>query len=146
MILLQTILNQIKLKDALFFHSVPLSQVQNVSIALVKAGRIRIPRDYLKFLGYSDGLSFQGIELFSCAPHERAGTVFNHPELLEYQTKYALGHFFAKRLVLGRGTEFLIAYNNDTKCYEVINRDALIVMLKFPRFEDLLYQILNGWA
>lgn len=141
--LLETTLTQIKMKDALFFHCVPLAQVQNVSIALVKSGRIRIPHGYLKFLSYSDGLVFNGIEFFSCATHERAGTVFAQPELLDYQTKYATGRFFAKRLVIGRGVEFLITYNGDTKCYELVNRDAMTVMLKLPRFEDLLYQLLG---
>ena len=142
MILLTTLMNQLKLKDATLFRSVTLSEAQAMSIALVKAGFKRIPRGYLRFLNLSDGLTWQGLELFGCAGHERVGTVFNQPNLLEYQTKYAQGVFFAHRLVLGRLTEALIAYNFDNHCYELIHRDSMLVMIKFPRFEDVLYQIL----
>ena len=142
MILMQTLLNQLKMKDALLFHSVTLTEAQAISISLVKAGFIRIPRGYLRFLSFSDGLAWNGVELFACIPHERAGTVFNQPDLLEYQTKYARGRFFAHRLILGRALESLICYDADNKCYELLNRDTLNTMLKFPRFEDMLYYLI----
>ena len=135
---------QAKMKDALLFHSATLTEAQAVSIALVKAGFPRIPRDYLKFWELSDGLLLDGLELFSCGIHERAGTVFNQPEILPYQTKYASGKFFSKRLILGRTTELLICYNAQNRCYELLNRNNLSVTLKFPRFEDLLYQLVLG--
>ena len=139
--LLSTLLTGVKIKGALLFPRVTLSEAQATSIALVKAGHIRIPRGYLSFLEYSDGFAWGDLELFCCGVHERAGTVFNQPELLAYQQKYATGHFFKQRLVLGRATESLICYNAQNKCYELIVRDGLQVMLKFPRFEDLLYQL-----
>ena len=142
MILLQTLLDQLKMKDALVFRSASVNEVQTTSISLVKAGFGRIPRGYLNFLNLSDGLSWNGVELFSCTPHERAGTVFNQPDLLEYQTKYAKGHFFNRRLVLGRTMEMLLCYSADTHCYEFVDRNSLSVVLKLPRFEDVLYRIM----
>lgn len=143
MTLLSMLLSQLKMKEALFFPKATLTEAQACSISLVKAGFGRIPRGYLNFLSYSDGLSFNGVEFFACGVHERAGTVFNHPDLLEYQTKYAKGRFFSKRLVLGRASESLICYNALAHCYELVNRESLLVMLKFPRFEDILYFIVN---
>ena len=143
MTLLQALLTQAKMQDALLFRSATLAEAQSLSIALVKAGFPRIPRDYLKFLELSDGLLWNELELFSCGTHERAGTVFNQPEILNYQTKYAVGQFFSKRLVLGRSTECLVCYEAQNRCYELIDRNSLSVMLKFPRFEDLLYQVMT---
>lgn len=142
MILLNSLLNQFKMKNALLFRGASLTEVQSVSISLVKAKFERIPRGYLKFLNLSDGMVWQDLELFGCVPHERAGTVFDQPDLLDYQTKYAQGHFFARRLILGRALESLICYNGETRCYELINRDSLLTTLQLPRFEDLLYQIM----
>lgn len=142
MILLNALINQLRMKDALLFRSANLTEAQAVSIGLVKAGFGRIPRGYLKFLNLSDGLVWQDLELFGCASHERAGTVFDQQNLLTYQSKYAQGRFFARRLVLGRLTEALICYNSENQCYELVNRDSLMIMLKFPRFEDILYQVI----
>ena len=101
------------------------------------------PAGIFKFLNLSDGLVWDGMELFSCTAHERAGTVFNHPTLVDYHAKYAKGLFFAKRLVLGRGTEFLVCYDSASHCYELVDRDSLKPMLKLPRFEDILFHVIN---
>ena len=143
MILLSTMLTQLKIKGALVFPPVSLTEAQAVSILLVKGGFPRIPRGYLSFLSQSDGLQYEGIEFFSCLTRERAGTVFNQPTLEGYQSKYATGRFFSSRLVLGRATECLICYNADSKCYELIQRDGLQVMLKFPRFTDIFYHLIQ---
>ena len=142
MILLKTLISQLKMKNALLFRGANLTEAQATSIMLVKSGSVRIPRGYLNFLNLSDGLVWNGLELFSCGLHERAGTVFDHPTLTDYHTKYAKGHFFSKRLVLGRGVEYLVCYNAENHCYELVDRDSLCIMLKLPRFEDILFQIL----
>ncbi len=143
MMLLSTLLIQLKMKGALVFPPVPLPVAQAISISLVKSGFPRIPRGYLMFLEQSDGLQFEGVEFFACLAHERAGTVFDQPTLEGYQTKYAKGKFFAERLVLGRATESLICYNAAGKYYELIHRDGLQVMLKFPRFMDVFYYLVQ---
>ena len=143
MMLLSTLLTQLKMQGASVFSPVSLAEAQAVSILLVKSGFPRIPRGYLSFLAHSDGLQYEGVEFFSCIAHERAGTVFNQPTLEGYQSKYATGRFFATRLILGRATECLICYNADNKCYELICRDGLQVMLKFPRFMDVFYYLMR---
>ena len=142
MILLQTILNQLKMKGAQLFRSITLNEGQAASIAMIKSGFIKIPRGYLNFLNLTDGLIWKNVEFFSCGQHERAGTVFNQPTLLEYHTKYAQGYFFKHRLVLGYGLERLFCYNAIDRSYEWVDRDSLEVILRLPRFEDLLYQII----
>ncbi|MBQ4471643.1 MAG: hypothetical protein II942_00130 [Alphaproteobacteria bacterium] len=142
MILLKTLMGQLRLRDALFFGGAPVNRVQSVSIALVRGGYPRIPRGYLNFLGYSDGLVWNGIELFSCSVHERAGTVFTQQDLLSYQEKYGLKKVFSKYLILGRSTEILICYDSMGKSYVLLDRSSLQTILKFPRFEDLLYHLI----
>lgn len=141
MMMLSALLVQLKMKGALVFPPVPLSSAQAVSILLVKAGRPRLPRGYLMFLEQSDGLQYEDLEFFACAAHDRAGTVFDQPTLESYQTKYADNPFFAHRLVLGRATESLICYHAEHKYYELIHRDGLQVVLKFPRFMDVFYYL-----
>ena len=144
MILIPALLTQLKMKGALVFPAATLTEAQAISILLVKSGFPRIPRGYLTFLEQSDGFQFEDVELFSCANHERAGTVFNQPTLEGYQTKYAKGNFFSSRLVLGRALESLVCYNAQNKCYELVDRDSLQVVLKFPRFVDMFYHLFGS--
>ena len=141
MILLKVLLENLKIKDATFFHRATVGEVQALSINLVRSGFIRVPRGYLNFLSLSDGLVWNGLELFSCGQHERSGTVFSQPDLFSYQTKYGLGQFFSKYLVLGRAPEYLICYVSTDKSYHLIDRWHLKTVLKFPRFSDLLYYL-----
>lgn len=143
MILLQTLVNQLKTKETVFFPAVGLNQAQSASVALVKAGRVRIPRGYLNFLTLTDGFACGDLEFFSCSSHERAGTVFDHPSLMGYHKQYATARFFAKRLVLGRCSEGLICYNAQNNTYELLDRNALLPIVALPRFEDMLYHLLN---
>jgi len=143
MMMLSSLLMQIKMKGALVFPPVALSSAQAVSIMLVKANHPRVPRGYLMFLEQSDGLQYDGLEFFSCAAHDRAGTVFEQPTLEAYQTKYADNPFFAHRLVLGRTMESLVCYHAQNKYYELIHRDGLQVILKFPRFMDVFYYLIK---
>ena len=98
MILVPTLLTQLKMQGAVVFNPATLTEVQAVSILLVKAGFPRIPRGYLTFLEQSDGLQFDEVEFFSCGSHERSGTVFNQPTLEGYQSKYAKGKFLRQDL------------------------------------------------
>ena len=143
MSLMQSLCDQLKLKNALLFPRTPMPQIQTTSINLVKAGFQRLPHGYIPFLQLADGLAWNGVELFSCAPHERAGTVFAQPDLLEYQQKYGLGKAFHDYLILGRATECLICYNGIEKNYQLLDRNTLRPILKFPRFQDVLYHIIT---
>ena len=143
MSLMQSLCEQLKLKNALLFPRASMPQIQTLSINLVKAGFTRIPHGYMTFLQVADGLTWNGVELFSCVPHERAGTVFAQPDLLDYQQKHGLGKAFKDYLILGRATECLICYHNIEKNYQLLDRNTLCVILKFPRFQDVLYHIIT---
>ena len=82
------------------------------------------------------------LECFCAGTHERSETVFNQPELLPYQEKYAVGKIFSKRLILGRKGEIWICYDTSCRCYLLLDRWSLETILQFPRFEDLLYYLL----
>ena len=144
MTLIQQLIEQLKLKKAQTFPCAALTQIQTTSIALVKAGFVKIPRGYTSFLQQTDGLSWNELELFSCVQHERTNTVFSQSDLLDYQQKYSLGRPFRNFLILGRATECLICYDHTQKNYLLLDRLSLAPILKFPRFQDLLYHILTS--
>lgn len=136
---INTILNTLYQNYAQFFSPAQMMDIQRTSISLVKKGWIQIPSDYIQFLHITDGLSWNGLELFSIHEHERRDSVFGQPTLLGYQTDYSLKQLFAKALIVGRFCEELILYRSDLKEYHIVGRYTFDVIIKLPRLTDVLH-------
>ncbi len=136
---LNVILNKLYQNYAQIFTPADMMTIQRMSISFVKSGWIQIPSDYVQFLTLSDGLCWNGIELFGICEHERRDTVFLHPTLKEKQEDKIFQKVFFKTLLVGRGPEELILYSNETHSYHIVDRDTLDVMVKLPRLADVLY-------
>ena len=139
MYLLRHLLDLMTQNYAMTFRPLNLAEIKRLSITLKKNKLGVIPSDYAFFLCWTDGLTWNGLELFSVYPHERSDTVYPQPTLLEAQQKSPLENAFPDRLVLGRCWEDLICYNSKTKLYEILNRFTYEPVLTFSRFVDLLY-------
>ena len=136
---INVILNKLYQNYAQVFAPQPMMTIQRTSIALVKKGYIQIPLDYVQFLMLSDGLSWNGVELFSIDPHERKDTVFFQPTLMGIQEELTLKKLYPKTLVVGIGPEELIVYFNETHAYHLLDRYTYETVVKLPRLSDVLY-------
>lgn len=136
---IQTIVNALYQNYAQVFAPAQMMDIQRTSISLVKKGWIQIPTDYIQFLSLTDGLSWNGVELFAIREHERRDSVFAQPTLLGYQEENSLKTLFPKALVIGRATEELIIYRGDLKEYHVLDRYTYEPVVKLPRLTDVLH-------
>ena len=136
---IQTIVNTLYQNYAQVFAPAEMMDIQRTSIALVKKGWVQIPSDYIQFLRLTDGLSWNGLELFSIKEHERRDCVFGQPTLLNYQTENSLKTLFPKALIIGRATEELIIYRTDLKEYHILDRYTYDPIIKLPRLTDVLH-------
>ena len=136
---IQTILNALYQNYAQVFAPSEMMDIQRTSITLVKKGWIQIPTDYIQFLRLTDGLSWNGLELFAIKEHERRDSVFAQPLLLNYQEEHSLKNIFPKALILGRATEELIIYRGDLKEYHIVDRNTYEPIIKLPRLTDVLH-------
>ena len=136
---IQTIVNTLYQNYAQVFAAAEMMDIQRTSIALVKKGWVQIPSDYIQFLRLTDGLSWNGLELFSIKEHERRDCVFGQPTLLNYQTENSLKTLFPKALIIGRATEELIIYRTDLKEYHILDRYTYDPIIKLPRLTDVLH-------
>lgn len=136
---INTILNNMYQHYALVFPPAELMEIQRVSIQLVKQGLIQIPNDYIQFLEITDGLSWNGLELFSIYEQERKDSVFPSVQLLSYQARQNLKGLFPKSLVLGFAPEQLILYEAPKKAYTIVDRYTYEPVVQLPRLADILY-------
>lgn len=139
MYLLRQLLDKMTQDYALTFRPLKLAEVKRLSITLKKNNLCIIPSDYANFLCWTDGLVWHDLELFSVYSYERPDTVYPHPTLLDIQKKHILEEAFPRKIVLGRGAENLICYDEKTKRYEILNRFTYQPVIQFPRFIDVLY-------
>ena len=136
---INTILNTMYQRYAMVFPPAAIMDIQRTSISLVKQGLIQIPTDYIQFLSVTDGLAWNGLELFSIYEHERKDCVFPGLQLQSYQATQNLKALYPKSLILGFAPEQLILYTAPQKEYLIINRYTFTPVVKLPRFADVLY-------
>ncbi|MGN0919585.1 MAG: hypothetical protein ACI4OR_02350 [Alphaproteobacteria bacterium] len=136
---LNTVLNNMYQAYALVFPPASIMEIQRTSIQLVKQGLIQIPADYIQFLSLTDGLNWNGLELFSIGQHERKDCVFPNLQLLPYQKTQELKPLFPKSLILGIGPEHFILYEAPKKEYVLLSRYTFVPVVRLPRFADVLY-------
>ena len=112
---INTILNNMYQHYAMFFPPATVMDIQRTSIQMVKQGLIQIPADYVQFLSITDGLNWNGLELFSIHEHERKDCVFPSLQLQSYQATQNLKALFPKSLILGFASEHFILYESSKK-------------------------------
>ena len=136
---IQTIVNTLYQNYAQVFAPAEMMDIQRTSIMLVKKGWIQIPVDYIQFLHLTDGLSWNGVELFAIHKHERRDSVFAQPTLMAYQEENSLKTLLPKALIVGRAVEELIVYRGDLKEYHILDRYTYEPVVKLPRLTDVLH-------
>ncbi len=136
---IQSIVNVLYQNYAQVFAPAQMMDIQRTSIVLVKKGWVQIPTDYIQFLRLTDGLSWNGLELFAIKEHDRRDSVFSQPTILNYQEENSLKSIFPKALILGRATEELIIYRSDLKEYHILDRYTYDPIVKLPRLTDVLH-------
>ena len=136
---INTVLNNMYQNYAMVFSPASIMDIQRTSIAMVKQGFVQIPSDYIQFLGITDGLVWNGLELFSIHEYERKDCVFPNIKLMPYQLSQNLKNLYPKSLILGFAPEHFILYESLKKEYVIIDRYTFAPVVELPRLVDVLY-------
>lgn len=128
---------------AIVFPPVDAKTVQQASVKLVKSGVTPIPLDYVSFLSLTNGLSWNGMELFSLNNIERAKGAFHHPGIMDNFSFCQNNALMKRKLLLGYGWETLIVYDFAQKEYQLVDRYTYRVILSFPTFIEFLNHIIK---
>ncbi len=114
-------------------------EINNVFFGLLQNGYGRLPADYRSFLMMTDGLFWNGLELFATREHERENGAYFHRGILQQQALFAANPAMHKKIILGIAPEEIIIYDSLRKEYQIIDRYSYTVFIKFPGFADILY-------
>ena len=123
---------------AVLFPPVNPIAVQQASVRLVKSGAPAVPADYVAFLAETNGLFWNGNELFSLNNLDRDKGAFRHCGLLEQAQTVAQHPMMRKRLWLGIGVEVMLVYDAGTRQYMVLDRYTYEPVQVFASLTDVL--------
>ena len=102
---------------AVFFPPALSGEIEMLNTSLLMLNFSPLPDDYAAFLSRSDGLFYDGIELYGCSSHYRESKNYKFPNLLEINRNYAAYNFFKNKLVVGRCSESIIYYDRRGNYY-----------------------------
>lgn len=97
-------------------------EIDKLNTSLLLQNFSPIPEDYAAFLKMSNGMFYDGIELYGCSSHYREAKNYKFPDLKEINQNYADYHFFHNKLVIGRCSESLIYYDHRAAIYALADR------------------------
>lgn len=137
--MLSRILNTLKKDNATFFPSVDERSLRFVSSLLSSHRFPPVPPDYIALLKQTDGLSWNGIELYGTRANDREALGYTLPGLIEANLEFAQVAPMRGKLLLGRAAEELFIYDSMDQHFHIINRLDFSDSASFSTFSEALY-------
>ena len=101
--MLTRILNTLKKDDAVFFDPVDERSLRFISSLLSSHRFPPVPVDYIALLKQTDGLSWNGVELYGTRANDRESAGYTLPGLIEANLEFQQVPPMRGKLLLGRG-------------------------------------------
>ena len=96
-----------------------------------------LPLDYIDFLKNTNGFTYNGIEFFGTKPHYREEKDYIFPDIITINKHYIPYKYFAQKVIIGRLSDALIAYNKKENSYSIIDRVKLRSLVELNHIKEL---------
>ncbi len=135
---MREIIKSIHDRGGILFPPATEKSIDFVNKILNSHGFVNIPKDYQQMLMMCDGFSWNGSELAGTRSEERKEKNYNFPGLIELNLDFMSIEPLRNKLILGRASEELFAYDISTQKYIVIDRQDLNPHSSFTNFYESL--------
>lgn len=136
---LHQVLKKIYQEYAVFFPPATSIEIQKTNLTLTQTGLASLPQDYIDFLMLTNGLFYNGLELFATTEHEREKGAFFHRSIPQMQKLYSQNPLINNKIMLAQAPEEFVLYDFQKKEYQLMDRYSYTVFLKFPNLLDVIY-------
>ena len=137
--MLTRILNTLNKDNAVFFPPVDERSLRFINSLLPSHHFPPIPVDYISLLKQTDGLVWNGVELYGTRANDRDMLGYTLPGLIEANLDFNDVPPMNGKLLLGSAAEDLFVYDSVDQKYHIINRMDFSDGFIFPTFPDALY-------
>jgi len=135
--MLKRILQKLTDNNAIMFPPVPMEELKIVNNTLKTHNLAEIPTAYAKLLTVTDGLIWDGMELYGLYKKTRKDYAFS--DILHLNLEIKETGAIKNKVIIGKTAEAFIVYDADLEKYNVLNRIDFEIIDSFSNLSDALY-------
>ena len=118
--------------------------LKNTDTVLSSHGFPTLPEEYADILKITDGMIWNGIELYGTKSYERDLKGYTLPSITDANMDFMGFDALTGKLIVGRMPEELMVYSADDKMWGCIDRMDFMVMQTAPSLKELLATFVEG--
>lgn len=141
---MQRVVDALKKDIAVTFEPADSKSVRNVETSLKSNGFPPVPDEYLQMLEVTDGLVWNGIEMYGTKTYNRELKGYSLPGIVEVNMDFMGFDALAGKLIVGRMPEELIVYSPAEKLWGCIDRTDFTIVQTAPSLKELLASFVEG--
>ena len=140
---MERIIATLERDGAILFNPAEDRAIRFVSSMLTSHRFAGVPANYAEMLKKTDGIIWNGIELYGTRATERADGAYVFPGLIEANLEF-LGYESAiGRLIIGRAAEEVFVFNSRERRYQVLDRLDFSVTGSFPTLREAVHSFVD---
>ena len=120
-------------------------RIAEMETGLVRAGRLRerLPEDFRRFLQETDGLIWNGIEIFGTREIYRDESDYTFPSMIGVNAALAESPGLVDVLVIGRSDDDIYCWSRPAGEYQIRDRTDGAVLERFPSLVALITHLIR---
>lgn len=141
---MQGIIDILKRDIAITFEPADIRSIKFANTMLSNHGFPSIPEEYSEFLKITNGLIWNGVELYGTKAFDRELKEYSFPGIIDVNMDFMGFDALPKRLIVGRAPEELIVYSSEDKNWQCMDRIDFSVNTVYPYFKEILASFIEG--
>ncbi len=141
---MQEVIEILKKDVAVTFDAADTKGIKSVDTELSDRGFPKMPKEYADILKITDGLIWNGIELYGTKSYDRGLKGYTFPGIVEANTDFMGFDALEGKLVVGRMAEELLVYSEEDALWGCMDRMDFMVMQTAPSLKELLTTFVEG--
>lgn len=138
------VINKLKSLGAVTFPPANKEDISHIRNKLLELRFSDFPKDYIEFLSITDGLIWDGVEIYGTKSRYREDYDYTFDSVLVNNKNVIKFKYMQDRLFIGRTSENIILYCSKHKHYHAIDRLNISVKDSFDSIRDLFLCYFNN--
>jgi len=141
---MRKVIEALKKDIAVTFEAADAKSLKNVNATLKSNNFPTLPSEYEEILKITDGLIWNGIELYGTKSYERELKGYTIPGIADVNMDFVGFDSLAGKLIVGRMPEELLVYSATDNLWGCVDRTDFMVMQTAPSLKELLASFIEG--
>ena len=141
---MKKVIEALKEDIAVTFDGADTKALKNTDAALTSHSFPTLPKEYAEILKITDGLIWNGIELYGTKSYERELKGYTIPGIVDVNMDFMGFDALSGKLIVGRMPEELLVYSASDSLWGCMDRTDFMIMQTAPSLKELLASFIEG--